>query len=288
MKKITLCALLLGSMYAGAQTISQSESMEVAEANTIACTAQGFATAPNSYFRYFELEDDHGITGAYTITSVEFGIETLATNTAGSHPITVSLYATTGSRSQFMDNFSDMTNITLVGEETIDVDDQELMLVTADVDGVVPAGSNLIVELSYEGDEEGNTILFLGSNDAGESGPTYIMSTGCEINDPIEIADVANGAEIHIIMSVTGTSGAAGVEDNALANLSVSPNPTTGIINIDNAGMLNNVSLTDVSGKVVAMNVVGNTVDISSFASGVYFLNIETEKGSTTKKIVKK
>lgn len=290
MKKITLPILLLSSLFAGAQTITQSESLEVAAASTISCNAQGAAIADNHYFRFFELENDHDITSDYTITSVDFGIEGIVNLANGEYPITVRLYATTGSRADFPDDFADLTNMTLLGEETYQVPDQEVSVFTAAINGVVPAGSDLIVEIFYEGDPEGQTALFLGSNGEGETHPTYLMSPGaegCQIDVPTPIEDIVANSTVHLVLSVTGTSETAGIEDNISSRLSVYPNPTKGMLGIQGAEAINNASLTDVSGKTFNVNVVSGSIDMSSLASGVYFLNLGTTEGSSIIKVVK-
>ena len=77
------------------------------------------------------------------------------------------------------------------------------------------------------------------------------------------------------------------MNDNSLSALAVYPNPTTGIINIQNAEGIKKASLTDVSGKVFNVTVVSNAIDMSTLAPGVYFLTLQTETGTTTRKIVK-
>lgn len=74
---------------------------------------------------------------------------------------------------------------------------------------------------------------------------------------------------------------------------SVYPNPTTGIINVSNADnmLVNNVSIVDLNGRTVkSVKFNGATdaqVNISDLASGVYMMTIASDKGTTTKKIVK-
>lgn len=288
MKKITLSLFLLGSLLANAQTITQSTSLTVEPENSIACSQQGFATADNSYFRFFKLADDHNITQAYTVTSVNFGVETLLTAAAGSHPIKVSLYATTAA---FPAGFATLTGYTLVTEQSFNVPDQEAVSTfTANITGTIPAGSNLVVELSYLGDTTGNTILFIGSNDDGETGPTYIKSTGCGIEAPTLVSGVAPpGSVMNLVMSVVGTTGTAGIENNVLNSVALYPNPTNGLVTIQvpNGLLVNSATLTDVTGKVMNVNVNANTVNIANYASGVYFLNLTTDQGNVTRKIVK-
>lgn len=64
------------------------------------------------------------------------------------------------------------------------------------------------------------------------------------------------------------------------------PNPTTGIVNIEAEG-LKNVVIYDVTGRMMKTVANENTIDISNLEAGVYFFSVETENGSAMKKLVK-
>jgi len=76
-------------------------------------------------------------------------------------------------------------------------------------------------------------------------------------------------------------------------SINVYPNPTEGTITINaQSDVLKTITVTDIHGRTILQeNIVGSnmtTIDISSFKSAIYFLNISTEKDSVIKKIVKK
>jgi hypothetical protein len=76
------------------------------------------------------------------------------------------------------------------------------------------------------------------------------------------------------------------VENNTI---SIYPNPTNGVIGIRTYADNFNYTILNVVGDVVAQNNVNGfntTVDLSNNAKGVYFVTINTEKGSTTQKVV--
>ena len=87
-----------------------------------------------------------------------------------------------------------------------------------------------------------------------------------------------------------------GVGDNAFANnLLLYPNPTNGKITLVNrtSVQLNNAIITDVKGRVIKtinLNSAGIETDFSleNFASGMYFIKINTENAVVVKRIVKK
>ncbi len=77
------------------------------------------------------------------------------------------------------------------------------------------------------------------------------------------------------------------------SKFSVSPNPANDFVTISNSENIsvNSISMTDLNGRVVKQNSYSNVsevqVNISDLASGVYMMNIKSDKGSVTKKIIK-
>lgn len=71
-------------------------------------------------------------------------------------------------------------------------------------------------------------------------------------------------------------------------SVSVSPNPTTSIININSDFNIKSIEVYDVQGRILE-TVLGNSksLDISSKQNGIYFLKISTDKGSKIEKIIK-
>lgn len=70
------------------------------------------------------------------------------------------------------------------------------------------------------------------------------------------------------------------------AEISIFPNPTTGIVNIEAEG-LNKVVVYDVTGRMMMSVANESTIDISNLEAGVYFFSVETENGSAMNKLVK-
>lgn len=75
-------------------------------------------------------------------------------------------------------------------------------------------------------------------------------------------------------------------------SISIYPNPATSVINLTSKDGLTfeNVTIVDVNGrtvKTVAINQTQSQINVSELNSGIYFLNIETNEGSTVKKFIK-
>lgn len=107
-----------------------------------------------------------------------------------------------------------------------------------------------------------------------------------------EVYVVANCGAQHSGESNHVTFTAVGIEDYLFSSTALFPNPTTGEFRIQNSKFrIQSVQVYDVFGKVMSSVEVNDntvTIDATSYASGVYFVRILTEKGMVTKRIVKK
>ena len=85
------------------------------------------------------------------------------------------------------------------------------------------------------------------------------------------------------------TEAALSIEDFELAGISISPNPTSGIVNMTIAEKAN-YRLLNMKGQVLKKGTLTtgkNKIDISSFAKGVYLFILNTDKGSFARRIVR-
>ncbi len=78
-------------------------------------------------------------------------------------------------------------------------------------------------------------------------------------------------------------------QENPLLQLSLTPNPTTGILTIQVANStLKSITVYDVLGKPVLQQKENlTTVDLSGLQNGMYLVKIETQEGTVVKKVVK-
>lgn len=88
-------------------------------------------------------------------------------------------------------------------------------------------------------------------------------------------------------------SGTLGVEDNILANqFALYPNPASEILNIKNKKGLaiKSINISNVLGKIVYSNnnaINLNSIDVSSFSSGLYVFSINTSESAEVMKFFK-
>jgi len=91
-----------------------------------------------------------------------------------------------------------------------------------------------------------------------------------------------------ITLSVTVTDSGVAVEENAISEISVYPNPTSSIINIAAEGM-QNITIMDMTGRVVMSKDVNSnfeTINAEGFAKANYMVRITTADGVVIKNII--
>ena len=86
-----------------------------------------------------------------------------------------------------------------------------------------------------------------------------------------------------------------GLEEDALMAVSLYPNPTEGLINLSVPASLNieTIQITDISGKAIRTMDVSESedelhLDLRDFAEGIYMIELNTDEGSRTFRVIKK
>ncbi len=89
--------------------------------------------------------------------------------------------------------------------------------------------------------------------------------------------------------TLNGDCDVLSVNENLLSQISVFPNPTSGILNLKMPASVEVISTTmfDILGKKVNVAYSNGTINTSSLSQGVYLLKVETSAGTLTQKVVK-
>lgn len=270
MKKILLSVAFVVATLTSAnaqQTISQNtDPSTVVEGGGVGCP-----TFPNNYSRSYVLSD-YGITSDWTVTEVEFGMQTY---TAGDE-VTITLSTTSQTYpGGYPSSLTQLYTETFTWNE----DGDFILKVVPITPTVVPAGSEVVVEISGS--------IWCGGNSLGNTAPTYLWATACGLSSPASVADI-DFADAHIIINLTGESD-ANTENFSSSTFSVYPNPVKDVLNISNSmnAEINTVTVVDINGRTVKQFGSVSQINVSDLNAGVYFVNINSNEGSTTKKIVK-
>lgn len=170
---------------------------QVMAENTVACGVQGQPfTVANQFLRTFSLPD-FGLVGAFEVLEVSFGIESLT----AAQDITVNLYT--------LDGTFVYSNLDLLASETVNLQPQQTSLVTVPISAEVPAGATLVMEIAAPS-MDGIGAFFAGSNNLGQTAPSYIATSACGISQPATFASI-NFPNVHLLMSVTGHAETCGL-----------------------------------------------------------------------------
>lgn len=117
-----------------------------------------------------------------------------------------------------------------------------------------------------------------------------------DINDPFEYEIIPNGDEILLIItSIRGDTAhysnqILGQKDEQALNLLVYPNPTSDMLYLQSRQEILNVTLYDLSGKKIPVDLdsANNSIDISNLTTGFYLLQIELAGYTVTKTVIKR
>lgn len=120
------------------------------------------------------------------------------------------------------------------------------------------------------------------------------VASVCEFiaNAPASNVIIGNNATgCNTVAEVEDACEALGVEDVSLSNsIAIHPNPMQDNVTIttSNGITIDQVTLYDVSGKIVYTHNGGkSTIDVSNISSGIYFIVVNTNKGTYQQKLVK-
>lgn len=176
----------------GATLLTQSTSQSIIALNSVSCNAGGLHT-DNSYFRSYDMT---AFASGFDVCEIQVGVEE-AVGTGGSQPITVNVYANSGAA------FPNGT-LALLGTASPSVADQSLTVLTVPLAASVPAGTTeMVIEVfTPDGQAAGNSF-FIGSNNLGESGPSYLAAADCGITVPTPTAGIGF-ANMQIVLNASG------------------------------------------------------------------------------------
>lgn len=119
---------------------------------------------------------------------------------------------------------------------------------------------------------------------AGVDGTYSYTVTMADFNDVNSDVVIASD---HQQVDVTLTPAAI---NDIFANVTISPNPTNGLVKIS-ADDIYNVQIIDINGKVVSTSTMTSnniTIDVSNYEAGVYFVKLSNDNANATYKIIKK
>ncbi len=125
---------------------------------------------------------------------------------------------------------------------------------------------------------QGNVMFRIKSNANLEPGDTVSFSSDVYFDfNNLVTTNIANTTFTSMPLSV----------DDVSATISIYPNPTNGLVNIRAESKISTVELFDSRGRKLVVKNNSDTIDFSDYSSGVYFMNVYTDRGVGRQKILK-
>lgn len=183
----------------------------------------------------------------------------------------------------------DGTKEVTFGDDFVTIQGIELRVFLSSTPRLAQGGNELEVTTEPLQDDNGGTDM----GDPITGAKTFEVPSNVELGDYDYIiiqcvqADVLWGRAD--LAEAQGTDCAAlSVEQNTIANLTIFPNPTTDFITVNGFLGTSKMSIFDTLGKELLTKEVttNETIDVSTFKSGIYFLVVENQGENLTQKIV--
>jgi len=263
------------------EIVSHSTS-QIVEERAVACFNEEFGfTFLNSYWRSYRLSD-FGITGDRALIGAQIGYS-FEDNAGIIQEIDIVV------RAYLTDALFPTGNLTEIasGVLTIDLDGSFTVLdAPFDIPVNISHNEEVVIEFQFPDTFELSVDIRVGQNQSGETAPSYFSTPDCG-GIPIttfEDTGFPGNAIINLIIDSQ-----LSIEENLIAQISLFPNPSEGIVTIQKPSSLEieSVVIQDIYGKILGM-YQEDQIDVSSYASGVYVLSIQTSEGTVVKKIVKR
>jgi hypothetical protein len=183
--------------------------------NSVACATNANdppqRTTANFYWRSYKLSDFPAVTGPFSVQSVTFGVEDAA------HPnltqdVRVTLYKDTDGG----DPVAVGTDLVQVSQATVPVPDGSSQFITCPITGNFAQSDTIVVsvdsqdwQLGFPSPTTVSARFFIGSNNLGETSPSYLSALPCGIATPTTCATIGF-PNMQILLDITGTVGSGG------------------------------------------------------------------------------
>jgi hypothetical protein len=176
----------------------------------------------------------------------------------------------------------------------------EIDLSQFDITTLIPLGGS---HDYYTRIREGNVVEFihedinLDFNDATNDG--HVLFKIKTLNTLVTGDTFDNTAEIYFDFNfpiVTNTEtvtvqSTASIYEATDASIAVYPNPTSSLLNITSENGIQNVTVMNINGRLLSQyqftsNQLAQQIDVSNLGTGMYFVTIVSDLGSSTQKVV--
>jgi hypothetical protein len=109
--------------------------------------------------------------------------------------------------------------------------------------------------------------------------------TCIQVDDPIAANNYPSWAKD--ITAVYSLDCALGIDDSEIVQAVIYPNPVRDLLTIESKESIESIQIYSILGELIASEMGVSQIDFSSYAKGVYFLKVDSKKGSVFQKVMK-
>lgn len=270
---------LIPAQTKGTQMMITHSTSQTVGTGTVACVDQttGF-TAINHYVRIYDLLPEFSINDPFHISSIAFGVENASSGTGAGQPVSVKLYTLTGAIA--------FANMTLLAQKDTIIPDMTAAFMNVPIIATVGQGQKLVVDVYIPDGQTAGHTFFLGSNNLGQTAPSYLASSDCGVADPVTYASIGHGT-VHLIINVYGDV-SAGMEDFSANKFEAWPNPANEVVYVSLPDGKWHVELIGINGQqIMSSELSGNaSLETNSLPRGMYLLRASNGTSSLQKKVI--
>jgi hypothetical protein len=191
---LAACAVLAGAGAASGQEVFLTHNVvpNVVLVGQVACTGDdGVTVTENSYYRSYNLAA-FGVSDDFQVTTINWAIDIAQANNGGggTQPVSLRVYRDVNGGAPFL------ADLVLLGSVDLDQADMQLVLVDTPLTADAPAGSTIVVEV-YNPEATGLHAFWPGSNNFGQTAPSYVYAAPCNDPDILNVTGVEGGVSCY-------------------------------------------------------------------------------------------
>ncbi|NPA44639.1 MAG: hypothetical protein GXO49_03815, partial [Chlorobi bacterium] len=187
--------------------LTHSLSQEIIPETSVSCNLNGVHYT-NSYYRVFDLASPiFNVIGDWSVQEVQIGVGYAKGGIDTIQDLRLILYVMSSYNGTIpLDSLSQKGDT--INFQVSDNDSGTLKHIKINPSISIPEGNSLVVEILVpDGQDDGN-IFFIGSNDLPQTDKTFIRANHCNVNEPVDVADIGY-PDMHLLLNIVGAYDAA-------------------------------------------------------------------------------
>ena len=272
-------------------TLTSNTSQDIVPGSIACSDSSTGVVSENHYFKKFDLTDLR-VADEFDIHSFQFGVQSVHSARGFSSNIDLHIKLWQTKTTDFPANWESGDYNELISKSVTVTNADDGAIITIDFDyPITVERDDIIIAQVSNNDLEGQTF-YIGSNNASDHEPSYIMAEDCNLLTPTPVAEIGF-PDMHIVMNLKGNGSILGIQDEvAETDLILYPNPTSDQFSITSGNeSIKSVVIRNMLGRTIQsikVNSLNHNMNVSNLPRGVYLIEVELETGKAVKKLIKK